>query len=249
MGWSIGYDTTWKRDIGYGVPSTCDHPGCGKKIDRGLAYVCGGEPYGGDSGCGLYFCGKHLHLSSSGPLRCKRCVQDKPPFEPTPDRPEWIHHKLTDESWQQWRAENPEEVAALVANALGNRLRAHRMQTGRRIMSDHDAKPKADGAESLSTAGLERMFRAEKFDHPDLVGGIVWADCELAWINERITLAILAEREACAATCEDLAMEYRRDHDPMSENVADECYGRILARSNAQVTGAPPTDASKGEES
>ena len=26
----------------------------------------------------------------------------------------------------------------------------------------------------------------------------MWADCELAWINERITLAILAEREACA---------------------------------------------------
>ncbi len=87
--------------------------------------------------------------------------------------------------------------------------------------------------QSRSTAGLERMFRVIKTDHPDLVGGIVWADCELAWINERITLAILAEREACASVCEDLAMEYRRDHDPQSENVADECYGRILERSNA----------------
>lgn len=53
-----------------------------------------------------------------------------------------------------------------------------------------------------STVGLERMFRVEKFDHPDLVGGIVWADCELMWINDRITLAILAEREACATLIE-----------------------------------------------
>ena len=28
MGWSIGYDTNWKRDIGYGVPAKCDHPRC-----------------------------------------------------------------------------------------------------------------------------------------------------------------------------------------------------------------------------
>jgi hypothetical protein len=59
-----------------------------------------------------------------------------------------------------------------------------------------------DGAASALTGGLERMFRVVKTDHPDLVGGIVWADCELRWINERITLAILAEREACADACE-----------------------------------------------
>lgn len=39
-------------------------------------------------------------------------------------------------------------------------------------------------------ADLERMFRVVKTDHPDLVGGIVWADCELAWINERIGLGL-----------------------------------------------------------
>ncbi len=48
------------------------------------------------------------------------------------------------------------------------------------------------------------MFRVVKTDHPDLVGGIVWSDCELKWINERITLAILAEREACAMVCESM---------------------------------------------
>lgn len=54
MGWSIGYDSKWKRDIGYGVPAWCDHPGCIEEIYRGLSHVCGGEPYGGERGCGLY---------------------------------------------------------------------------------------------------------------------------------------------------------------------------------------------------
>lgn len=49
------------------------------------------------------------------------------------------------------------------------------------------------------------MFRVAKADHPDLVDGIVWSACELAWINERITLAILAERESCAKLCDDEA--------------------------------------------
>jgi len=62
MSWSIGYDSNWKRDIGYGVPATCDFPGCGKSIDRGLSCVCGGEPYGGERGRGLYFCGDHLQF-------------------------------------------------------------------------------------------------------------------------------------------------------------------------------------------
>ncbi len=46
------------------------------------------------------------------------------------------------------------------------------------------------------------MSMVKKTDHPDLVGGIVWAGCELDWINERITQAILAEREACAKVCD-----------------------------------------------
>ena len=59
MGWSIGYDEKWARDIGYGVPAVCDHPDCDARIDRGLSYVCcNQEPRGGE-GCGLYFCEKH----------------------------------------------------------------------------------------------------------------------------------------------------------------------------------------------
>jgi hypothetical protein len=110
MGWSIGYDTHWKRDIGYGVPATCDHPGCGASIDRGLAYVCGNEPYGGEDGCGLYFCEKHQFAPNQ---LCARCVKGEDPFEPTPDVFFWNVHKLTDESWQGWRAEHQEEVAQL----------------------------------------------------------------------------------------------------------------------------------------
>jgi hypothetical protein len=107
MGWSIGFDAHWNRDIGYGVPAVCDHPSCDKEIDRGLAYVCGGEPYGGESGCGLYFCPEHLHyLTLKGPQRCERCCKKRKPFVPKPEALKWLYFKMTDPSWEQWRVEN-----------------------------------------------------------------------------------------------------------------------------------------------
>lgn len=114
MGWSIGYDKKWKRDIGYGVPAICDHPKCNEKIDRGLGYVCGGEPYGGEKGCGLFFCGNHLSYARGEAQMCPRCSAHKPPYKrPKPDTEEWVYWKLYNPSWAQWRDENPEEVAAL----------------------------------------------------------------------------------------------------------------------------------------
>ena len=110
MGWSIGFDSNWKRDIGYGVPAICDHPACNKEINRGLSYVCGGEAYGGENGCGLFFCSDHLD-----PELCNRCRQHKAPYDPKSDCKEWRDWKLTDESWQQWRDENPDKVAELKA--------------------------------------------------------------------------------------------------------------------------------------
>ena len=108
MSWSIGYDNNWKRDIGYGVPAYCDAPKCMREIDRGLSYVCGGEPYGGEKGCGLYFCSEHLMAWGN---RCPRCSRYKPPYKKiSPEHPDWIHHKLTDESWAQWRKENPKFI-------------------------------------------------------------------------------------------------------------------------------------------
>lgn len=131
MGWSLGHDDTHDRYIGYGVPAFCDHPDCNEKIDRGLSYVCANqEPYGGDHGCGLYFCGAHMRNwipldpldadhEGDGVYGCERCAtfddngQSAAPFDPKPEHPEWVEHLLTDESWAQWRSENPKKVAEL----------------------------------------------------------------------------------------------------------------------------------------
>jgi hypothetical protein len=105
MSWAVGYDDNWKRDVGYGVPSICDYPGCNKRIDRGLSYVCGNNVGGGEHGCGLHFCGSHLY--ADGQL-CDACYAGRDPFDPTPDLFEWILWKLSDNSWEAWREDNPE---------------------------------------------------------------------------------------------------------------------------------------------
>jgi hypothetical protein len=127
MGWSIGWDGNWDRDVGYGVPCECDQPECSESIHRGLGYVCGSHPYGGQYGCGLNFCEKHQDVKEVKNKEtiqvpgeeticvslCSNCFDGKPPFEPKPDVAEWIRHKLTDESWSEWREENPQEVTDL----------------------------------------------------------------------------------------------------------------------------------------
>jgi hypothetical protein len=119
MSWAIGFDSNWNRDIGYGVPAYCDHPGCKAEIDRGLAYVCrDSESYGG-KGCGLYFCPDHL-----GYYGCERCTKRRKPFAATPDHPEWLQHKLTDASWQQWRDENQAEVESMTQQISAASLHA-----------------------------------------------------------------------------------------------------------------------------
>jgi len=118
MGWAVGEDTRFgmERDIGYGVPAICDHPGCGKPIDRGLGYVCGGDVYGGDDGCGLFFCGEHLshRIEDEGtkdehwtPALCDRCHEYEPHFDLTPDVHEWILWKACHPSWKACRMLNP----------------------------------------------------------------------------------------------------------------------------------------------
>lgn len=106
MGWSVGYDSNWGRDIGYGVPAICDFPECGAEIDRGLYYICGGEPFGGSEGCGLYFCDGHLwYVEEFESQVCPACAKGLNAYDPTPDTDEWIQHKMTDPSWAPWRAE------------------------------------------------------------------------------------------------------------------------------------------------
>lgn len=119
MSWAVGFDERWKRDIGYGVPSICDYPGCDERIDRGLGYVCGGEPYGGESGCGLFFCGEHLGYdveSDDSPQLCERCQDGATPYSPKLDLPEWVAHKATDPSWEEWRQEQVAIASKLAQN-------------------------------------------------------------------------------------------------------------------------------------
>ena len=83
MGWGLGEDTSrdeGDRDIGYSVDAVCDELGCHVEIDRGLGYVCGGAPYGGDHGCGGFFCRGHLdyYFTDDGdgemsPQLCSKC--------------------------------------------------------------------------------------------------------------------------------------------------------------------------------
>lgn len=134
MGWSMGHDSRFGkrgRDIGYGVMAFCDHPGCGKEIDRGLSHVCcDQEPHGGERGCGLYFCEAH-HSGSTNEHHglCARCYpRVRKPFEPTFDHPRWVLHKLTDESWQEWRDGHPEEVAEM-RERISDTLTEHETKT------------------------------------------------------------------------------------------------------------------------
>jgi len=133
MGWAVGYDTTWQRWVGYGVPSLCDYPSCGAVIHRGLDYVCGSEPMGGEHGCGLYFCDKHLGLAipyddddddtgDDARILCPRCAVGEPPFDPTPDRDEWLRHMRTHGSWSQWRKDHPAAAREIVSELARRRV-------------------------------------------------------------------------------------------------------------------------------
>ena len=122
MSWAVGRDRNRRRHIGYGVPATCDHPGCGASIDRGLSYACGSGVVGQVDNCGLFFCGQHLahfvEAGDGGEWVCERCANDEKAFDPTPDTVEWARHVLTDGSWAEWRESEPEWAAAMRAIAV-----------------------------------------------------------------------------------------------------------------------------------
>jgi hypothetical protein len=72
MGWAY-YEVNGKP-CGYSVEATCEEPGCTNKINRGLAYLCGRTPGGGDDGCGGYFCPTHLFCGDEA-MQCRRCLK------------------------------------------------------------------------------------------------------------------------------------------------------------------------------
>lgn len=119
-----------KRWGGYGVPTVCEYPDCNEEIDRGMSFACGGEPFS-EYGCDRYFCGKHRIYTYFDPEEedgrchheedcecetrevCERCAKGEESFPYKPETKEWIEHLLTDESWQEWRNNNPDEVEEL----------------------------------------------------------------------------------------------------------------------------------------
>jgi hypothetical protein len=79
MGWGRCGTDSRGRPIGYYYAARCDEPGCRAKIDRGLAYVCGGMHGGDENGCGEYFCSEHRFMASErvgsyGGELCRRCL-------------------------------------------------------------------------------------------------------------------------------------------------------------------------------
>lgn len=98
MGWANCGEDSKGRPIGYAVAATCDHPGCEAKIDRGLAYACGGM-HGEEDGCEGYFCEKH---------RSSTIITNHP--SPAKKR-EYLFVCTACET--AWREENPEAAAVL----------------------------------------------------------------------------------------------------------------------------------------
>lgn len=83
MGWGDCGKDSKGRNIGYVWEATCDHKGCNEKIDRGLAYACGGmhgENVDGGINCENYFCGKHLKnsvtIDGCWVSVCEKCYND-----------------------------------------------------------------------------------------------------------------------------------------------------------------------------
>jgi hypothetical protein len=126
MGWAVGWDSEKRRWIGYGVPAVCEHPDCDEEIDRGLAYRCGDLS---DDGCNMFFCENHLAYAYDAEQNelsdwalCERCIWNLEheddwvqTFPLKPDTREWAEHVLTDSSWEQWRREEPAQVAQMQA--------------------------------------------------------------------------------------------------------------------------------------
>lgn len=143
-------DRSVTRWAGYGVPASCDHPGCDTQINRGMGYKCetryveDGDGNGEENetpGCGLYFCGEHLNVG---------CPLTHDTFIPKPDSGEWEWHLLTDPSWQEWREQNPAQAMAhrahLEAEIHRRALSLYEHATGAPFADDEEDSPAWEAA-------------------------------------------------------------------------------------------------------
>lgn len=93
----MGYQVYWanNRFQGYEVTAYCDYPGCTIEIDRGIAY----SNYDGTPPK-VFCCTKHRDEPFN---YLEMVIENK-------EHPDWLHHVLTDETWENWRKENPKLV-------------------------------------------------------------------------------------------------------------------------------------------
>ena len=89
----------WSADrwAGSRVPALCDWPTCEAEINRGREHRC--VDHGGEDGCELFFCSRHLVQSTVHDL-----------IRPKPDHGRWELMILTDDTLEPWRQEHPAEV-------------------------------------------------------------------------------------------------------------------------------------------
>lgn len=82
MGWADCGKDRRGRNMGYAFAAKCDKRGCKARIDRGLAYCCGGMHEGEEielpngetfKSCGGYFCEKHLMIGAPKRQLCEKC--------------------------------------------------------------------------------------------------------------------------------------------------------------------------------
>lgn len=152
MGYSVYFSDKNNRWQGYGVPAFCDHPGCKNEIDRGMAYVCCGNQEHTNS-CGGFYCAEHAELCTLiSEDEFDEALDDEevqeqlelygltemPIFDEdgyfyhcehkpieAKEHPSWIKHVSADESWKQWRDEEPElwkEMQGRVIDELDREL-------------------------------------------------------------------------------------------------------------------------------
>lgn len=99
MGYSVyEHGGRWQ---GYGVPAYCDHKKCFEEIDRGMGFqheIDKEECYG-DGTPNLFVCRKHSRANRRSVI-----------VDLEKEHPGWLQHILTDETWEQWRNENPDLV-------------------------------------------------------------------------------------------------------------------------------------------
>ena len=87
-----GINPETSERMGNRWPGTCNYPDCGKEIDHGVNYVCGGKHKGGKYGCGRYFCTYHLVITPIAVL-CLICGEKHYPAQEPVDRKTWKNIK------------------------------------------------------------------------------------------------------------------------------------------------------------